>query len=165
MKLTYEYTEEDYVNFYVHKHKNSDLKQRLLNQVLFTVTAVVSASLLWKIEFYITTIVGSIVLLISISLAFRQSLKKTELLKQKAYKKANYMNAFGENELITFQEGLSLGEEEGFIKWNEVLSIEEVDHYYFIYLKHINALKVPKRAFKNKREQALFLNTVKRHLN
>ncbi|GEK91235.1 YcxB family protein [Alkalibacterium kapii] len=165
MKLEYELTEEDYLNFNIyHSRKSPSIKkkifiQRIMGPIIFMITPFVVTNFsdipLW---YWLTIFIFmSIVWFIYYPKYVNWELKKGV---EKMLEEGNNENLFDRKSLTITEEGLrevsSIGSSN--VSWDKINSVDETKEYIYVYISSLSAHIIPKRAFNDPNEQKNFLN-------
>lgn len=171
MELTFELTEEDYINYNIsHSEtspsmKRSILIQRILGPVIFVIMPFIIIQFTdiplwyWLIVFGLSSIAWFI---------FYPKYVMREVTKRikKMLEEGNNENLFNERSLVLTDEGItetsSIGKST--ISWNKIDRLEETEDYLYIYVSSVSAHIVPKRVFDNAREQEKFINKITEYI-
>ena len=77
------------------------------------------------------------------------------------------LTGFDKRSLILTEEGIketsSIANSK--INWDKIISLDETDDYIYIYISSISAYIIPKRVFKDKTEQKLFIGELSKQIN
>lgn len=168
MKLEYELTKQDYIDFNIDHMKNSNiLKRSLLMQqygiaVLYLVMPFIFANVtdipLW---YWLTSFVIAAVLWIIFYPKYFMSASAKRI--SKMIDAGKNKDMFGKHSLTISEEGINEASENGEskINWSGVEKIIETEGHFFIYISSVMAYIIPKSAFKDENAKNEFLSSLK----
>jgi len=172
MKLNYELTEQDYLDFNIYhsKHsptiKKSILLQRALGPVVFLIAPFLAIRITniplwyWLAIFFISSIIWFV---------FYPKYFNWELSRRvsKLLNEGKNLDMVGSRSINLTQDGLieSTPHSESKVGWDMVEMINETEDYIYIYISAVSAYIVPIRVFKDAKEKETFRNTLDMYIN
>ena len=172
MQLDFELTEEDYINYNLYHVKKSPsikrsiLFQRIFGPIVFMIAPFIAVKvsepplLFWLFMFGITSIIW-------ITFYPKYANWEIKTRAKKMLQEGNNENMFDKRSLILTEEGIketsSIANSK--INWDKIISLDETDDYIYIYISSISAYIIPKRVFKDKTEQKLFIGELSKQIN
>lgn len=173
MTVKYILTKEDYVNYYTYmtwdaadqkkKKIRYYLRQLLINGVFI---AVIFYSNLFRVQPMFLYVYAAILLLIVLSQIFTA---RSNIVKQaeKFTEHENNQTMFSEKQLEIDDSGIGQKDEfiESKFQWTAFTRKEENELYYFLFVNTLQAIIIPKRAFKQPEEKIRFEKLLTHHLS
>lgn len=172
MKITFELTEDDYINYNIDHSKQSEsvkrslLIQRFMGPAIFVIAPFIITQFTdiplwyWLLVFG----VASILWFIFYPKYFRGEIARRV---KKMLEEGNNENLFNQRSLELTSDGIteksSIGKSH--IHWAKINHLEETADYFYIYISSVSAHIVPKRVFGSLREQENFAQIIIENIN
>lgn len=173
MIIKYTLTKDDYVNYYTYmgwdapdqkkKKIRYYLRQLMINGVFI---AVIFYSDLFRFKPMLLYVYAGILILIVTTQIFtaRSNIAKQA---EKFTENENNQSIFSEKIIEIDDSGIAAKDlyAESKYQWQAFIRKEENEHYYFLFLNSLQALIIPKRAFKQPEEKIKFEKLLTHHLS
>lgn len=171
MEIEFELVEEDYINFNIdHSKKSPALKknifgQRILGPIVFLLFPFIIRIYTDIPMWYWFAIFG---LFSVVWFVFYPKYFKWEMTRRvkKMLKEGNNDNIYIKRMIILSDKGIleksDLGESN--ISWDKVGKVEETEENIYIYISSMSAHIIPKRVFKDKNEEQVFIKEISKHM-
>lgn len=170
MEIEFQLLEKDYIKFNIdHSKKSASLKknifsQRILGPIIFLLFPFI-ISIYSKIPIlYWFTIFGilSVLWFVLYPKYFNWEMERRV---KKVLREGNNENIYIKRKIVLSDEGIleksSIGE--SYLNWDKVGKIEETNEYIYVYISSVSAHIIPKRVFKDKNEEEMFIRELSKH--
>lgn len=171
MRLEFELTQEDYINYHIaYSKKSPSIRRSIMIQRMFGPAIFIIAPFIvikfseiplwyWIIIFGITSIAWFIFFPKYSNWDMKRRLKKM-------LKEGSNENLFNTRSVTLTESGIteasSIGQSK--INWDKIVSLEETDDYIYIYISSVSAHIIPKRVFENITEQRFFIEEISKQI-